>query len=82
MASNEELKHIYDMFSDCWRFFKKYADAKDTIEYWEPVVNEAAAINERYDCELCKDLLIATQKELERISKRRKSENEKAQCGI
>ncbi len=82
MTDERELKHIYDMFSDCWRFFKKYADARDTIECWQPIVNEAAEINERYDCEFCKDLLIATQKELERIGKRRKSENEKAQCRI
>lgn len=29
--SNEELKRIYNLFTDCWRFYKKYNNDKFAI---------------------------------------------------
>lgn len=49
MASDEELKRIYNLFTDCWRFFKKYADVQDTDEYWENAVSESNELSKKYN---------------------------------
>lgn len=74
MASNEELRRVYDLFTDCWRYFKKYskkyADVKNTDEYWQAVVNESGEIARRYDNhKFAIALLLAVLDELERKSK-------------
>lgn len=40
MVSDEELRRIYNLFTDCWRYFKKYVDVSDEDIYWENVVSE------------------------------------------
>lgn len=49
MIDNEELKRIYNLFTDCWRFFKKYSEVKDTDEYWEAVVDESGELSKKYN---------------------------------
>lgn len=71
--SSEELKRYYDMFTDSWRFFKKYSDVKDTDEYWKLVVNGSGAISKKYgECKIIINLVLAALTELERISKEMK----------
>lgn len=66
MASNTQMKTEFDFFGEVWTFFKKFYDVRDDENYWAAAVNEAAAINEKYNCQLCKDLLIAVSNELRR----------------
>lgn len=66
MATNKEMKTEFDFFGEVWTYFKKFYDVRDDESYWEEAVNEAATINEKYNCQLCKDLLIAVSKELRR----------------
>lgn len=49
MTNNEELKRIYNLFTDCWRFYKKYADVKDEDSYWESVVDESGELSKKYN---------------------------------
>jgi len=49
MTDNEELRRIYNLFTDCWRFFKKYSEVKDTDEYWEAVVDESGELSKKYN---------------------------------
>ncbi len=71
MATEKELKSIYDMFTDTWRFYRKHADMQQTEEYWEAMLAEAREITERHqDNKLCCDLIIAVMAELERKNKR------------
>lgn len=70
MVSNEELKQKYSMFTDCWRFYKKYADVQEDDSYWEAVVNESSAIAKQYgECKLIIDLVLAVITEFERVYK-------------
>lgn len=70
MVSSEELKRKYDMFTECWRLFKKYADVKNDDEYWESVVSESNAIAKQYgNCRFVRDLLLAVISELETKAK-------------
>ena len=71
MATDEELKAVYNIFTDAWKLYKKYADVRSDDEYWENVVNETSALAKKYDNgRLCRDLILAVISELERKSKK------------
>lgn len=69
MATNAEMKTEFSYFGEVWTFFKKYYDVQQSDEYWQAVVEEAGAINQKYQCALCKDLILAVMDELERKGK-------------
>ena len=70
MVTDEDLKTVWGMFTDCWRFYKKYADVQQSDEYWESVVDESGQIAKKYDnAKLAIALLLAAIDELERKSK-------------
>lgn len=70
MVTDEELKKVYGMFTDAWKFYKKYADVQQSDEYWEAVVDESGQIAKKYDnAKMAIALLLAAIDELERKSK-------------
>ena len=73
MVTDEELKTVWGMFTDSWRFSKKYADVQQSDEYWEAVVDEYGQIAKKYDnAKLAIALILAAIEELERKSKEMK----------
>ena len=76
--SLEKLKEYFDIFTACWKFFRKYVELikkVDSDSYWEALVNESAEIYAKYDnTEFVKGLLVATTKEIERIYEKEKGE--------
>lgn len=72
--SIEKLKEYFEIFTACWKFFRKYVELikkVDNDSYWEALVNESAEIYERYgNTEFVKGILVATTKEIERIYKK------------
>lgn len=70
MATKEQMKTEFAYFGEVWTFFKKYYDVQqENDDYWAAVVEEASAINQKYNCELCKDLILAVVDELDRKGK-------------
>ena len=70
MVGDEELRHIYNLFTDCWRYFKKYADVKDTDSYWESIVDESGQIAKMYNNDkFAIALVLAVVDEFERRAK-------------
>ena len=47
MVSDEELRRIYNLFTDCWRYFKKYVDVSDEDIYWENVISESGDLSKK-----------------------------------
>ena len=73
MVTDEELRKVYGMFTDAWKFYKKYADVQQSDEYWEAVVDEYGQIAKKYDnAKLAIALILAAIEELERKSKEMK----------
>ena len=73
MVTDEELKAVYGMFTDAWKFYKKYADVQQSDEYWKAVVDESGQIAKKYDnAKLAIALILAAIDELERKSKEMK----------
>lgn len=70
MVSDEELRRIYNLFTDCWRYFKKYVDVSDEDIYWENVVSESGELSKKYNNDkFAIALLLAVIDELERVYK-------------
>lgn len=76
--SLEKLKEYFEIFTACWKFFRKYVELikkVDNDSYWEALVDENVEIYERYgNTEFVKGLLVATTKEIERIYEKEKGE--------
>ena len=69
MATNAEMKTEFSYFGEVWTFFKRHFDVQQSDVFWQSVVEEAGRINQKYQCELCKDLILAVIDELERKGK-------------
>lgn len=70
MVSDEELRRIYNLFTDCWRYFKKYADVRDEEIYWENVVSESGELSKKYNNDkFAIALILAVVDEFERKAK-------------
>lgn len=73
MDSNGELKQIYDIFTECWRLYRKlYPPGKPEDDaYWQGMMKEIDVLREKYrHSRLCEDLLCAVVRGLETRSKR------------
>lgn len=70
MVADEELKCVYNVFTDCWRFYKKYVKTKVTNEYWQNMISESEQIAKKYNgSKFAVDLLVVTCDELQRVMK-------------
>ena len=68
--SDEELRRIYNLFTDCWRYFKKYVDVSDEDIYWENVVSESGELSKKYNNDkFAIALILAVVDEFERKAK-------------
>ena len=63
MATNEEMKLEYEIMGETWKFFKKYFDG---VTDWETVIKESREISNKYNSQLCNDILTAYVMDLER----------------
>ena len=70
MVSDEDLRRIYNLFTDCWRYFKKYVDVSDEDIYWENVVGESGELSKKYNNDkFAIALILAVVNEFERKAK-------------
>ena len=67
------VKEDYEMFSDIWKFYRKYREVKDDGDYWKQLINEADMIYHKYNTQLCKSLLLDVLDEFERVYQSKKS---------
>lgn len=75
-----DIYQDFRIFTDVWRFYKKYHMASMNEEYWQAVVKESGQISEHYKSGLCDSLLSAV---IEVLDKRaRMAERRKPHVGI
>ena len=69
---NKNLKEIYDTFTDCWRVYKRLYPPQDPEKesYWKVVYEIMQEMEYRHSSQLCKDILIAIVRDLERGCKK------------
>ena len=70
MVSDEELRRIYNLFTDCWRYFKKYVDVSDEDIYLEKFFSESGELSKKYNNDkFAIALILAVVDEFERKAK-------------
>ncbi|HKL99226.1 MAG TPA: hypothetical protein VJZ06_04915 [Mobilitalea sp.] len=68
IPSPEEVRQI---FNDTYNiFYKKWKDIS-TLEQWIDLVQDMSRINQKYNCELCKQILLELVKVIEHGFKQR-----------
>lgn len=60
----------FKIFTDVWRFYKKYHVASMNEEYWRAVTKESGQMSEHYKSELCDSLLSAVIDVLDKRTRR------------
>lgn len=62
--------NYWNLYKDVWDFHKKYADTKNTDDYYSALADESSRIAKTYgNHKFAVDLLLAVVNELERKSK-------------
>lgn len=73
--NEEELKKYFNVYTDCWKLFKKFSDPVAEDAFWEALIDEGDAVAEKYGkSEFAKKMIVVTMEELDRIS-RKKGQN-------
>ena len=63
-----ELRKYYDVYTDCWKLFRKYSVPDDSKEFWERLRDEMEEIWNRHGkSENAKKILLATRDEIEKL---------------
>ena len=67
--SEEEIRKYYEVYTGCWKLFKKYATLeKMGDEEWKQLIDEAGEFRERYnDLKCTYPIIWETMQELDRI---------------
>ena len=60
------FRDVYQLFTDCWRLYQKYAARRLVEQECEQIMQEVERLREKYNSDLAKDILIAVLKELEK----------------
>lgn len=60
------FRDVYQLFTDCWRLYQKYAARRLVEQECEQIVQEVERLREKYNSDLAKDILIAVLRELEK----------------
>jgi hypothetical protein len=66
VVENKDMQIEYDMFAEVWKFFKGYYDMQNDPVKWDEIINSSRVIGNKYESQLCNDLLVAVVMELER----------------
>lgn len=67
----DDLKTIYQMFTDAWRIYRKYRGTRnDEDDKWIKLVEEAGAFQRRYgNCRMAMELSMTVLEQLEADAK-------------
>lgn len=66
--TKEELNKYFEIYTDCWRLFRKYSEPNDTVEFWKHLKEETDALHEKNGkTEFSEKLLLITEGEIVRI---------------
>lgn len=68
--TDEELKKYYEVYTDCWKLFRKYSSPNDSDQFWQQLIDESNLLYEKHGKrEFVKRIVIETIGEIERINK-------------
>ncbi|MEI1256008.1 hypothetical protein V8Q34_14815 [Blautia sp. JLR.GB0024] len=71
--TEENLKKYFDVYTDCWKLFRKYSEPNDAEEFWKSLFEETNELHKKYGkSKFSEELILATAGEIDRIFRKRK----------
>ncbi len=65
-----ELKEYYQIYTDCWKMFRRFSNPLDTDEFWNNLVSTSDEIFKSTEKkEFAKKMILATLDEIENVFK-------------
>lgn len=69
----EELKKYFNVYTYCWKLFRKYSEPVDDDEFWSNLISNADVIAKATEnSEFARKIILATLDEIEKIYKESK----------
>lgn len=63
----DELKTIYNMFTDIWKLYRKYYNRLNGDADCEAAIKEVSATNKKYNTQFCREMLVCLMDEFDRL---------------
>ncbi len=61
----EELKAYYEIYTECWKLFKKYSNPVDTDDFWQSFAKECRELNQKFgQRKFARNMILATYEEI------------------
>lgn len=71
--TKEDLNKYFEIYTDCWRLFRKYSEPSDKDAFWQSLFEEANALLQKNGkTEFSEKLILITEGEIDRIFRERK----------
>lgn len=71
------FREVYNLFVDVWELYRKYGARRLDDEECEAMTREADAINEKYQSDLAKDMLVSVIREVSKDARMKIKDAEK-----
>ena len=66
--NEQELKNYHEIFTDCWKLFKKYSNPVDNDEFWMQLKDDAQKIvDKNNNSKFCRDITKSIILEIHRL---------------
>lgn len=66
--NEQALKTYFEIYTACWKLFKKYSNSEQSEEYWQALNEDSEAIYKKYgSTQFVADMLRTTRDELQRL---------------
>lgn len=62
----DDIKAVYAIFVEVWRFYRKYWEVSDSDEYWDKLIDESNEMCKKNNSLLLRGLLGEIIKDIER----------------
>ena len=67
----EELRQYFDIYTACWKLFRKYSAPVDSDAFWDGLISDADRIAKNFgNTEFAKKIIVATADEIEKLCKK------------
>ena len=70
------FREVYKLFVDAWELYRKYSARRLDDAECEAMAQEADAINEKYQSDLAKDMLVSVIREVSKDARMKKKDAE------
>lgn len=74
-VTSKDIPEVFQMFGDVFTLLKKYYNPEQNDEFWEYLKADIDVVYNKYNTQLCKDILLAIANDIDRRYKERSKQD-------